>query len=147
MADERVVSVKLEQIEQYHGELLAKRRSLSREEFLGSTTERRAVERMFENVVQACSDLAQHIATVDFGWNGSSSKEAIRVLGREGVIDDETTKTLVAAVGFRNILAHDYGTIDYGEVYDILRSGLDVYDTFSQQIAQWYRTPDSSIDD
>ena len=70
MADERVVSVKLEQIEQYHGELLAKRRSLSREEFLESTTERRAVERMFENVVQACSDLAQHIATVDFGWNG-----------------------------------------------------------------------------
>ncbi|WP_227015827.1 HepT-like ribonuclease domain-containing protein [Haloarcula sp. JP-L23] len=57
MADERVISVKLEQIEQYHGELKEKQATLSRSEFLQSTTEQRAVERMFENAIQACSDL------------------------------------------------------------------------------------------
>ncbi|WP_246391808.1 hypothetical protein [Halosimplex pelagicum] len=51
MADERVVSVKLEQIEQYHGELVEKRETLSRQEFLANTTEQRAIERMFENVI------------------------------------------------------------------------------------------------
>lgn len=39
MVDERVVSTKLEQIEQYHGELKAKQQELSCEEFLTNTTE------------------------------------------------------------------------------------------------------------
>ena len=49
MVDERVVSVKLEQIEQYYSELKTKRETVSRQEFLSSTTEQRAVEQMFEN--------------------------------------------------------------------------------------------------
>ena len=57
VADERVVSIKLEQIEQYHSELMGKRETLSRKTFLESTTEQRAVERMFENAIQACSAL------------------------------------------------------------------------------------------
>ncbi len=52
MVDERVVAVELEQIERYHGELNAKRETLSRREFLSSTTEQRVVERMFENAIQ-----------------------------------------------------------------------------------------------
>jgi len=139
VADERVVSVKLEQIEQYHGELREKKETLSRDEFLESTTEQRAVERMFENAIQACSDLANHIATDDFVFSGSSSKEAIRVLCREDVIDEETMTTLIAAVGFRNVLAHEYGHVDPSEVYETLQTGLEVYDVYSRQIAQWFR--------
>ncbi|WP_158057959.1 type VII toxin-antitoxin system HepT family RNase toxin [Halorussus halophilus] len=139
MADERVVSKKLEQIEQYHGELKAKQRSLSRADFLRETTEQRAVERMFENAIQACSDLAQHVATNDFDFEGSASKEALRVLGQEGVIDEETMNTLVAAIGFRNVLAHEYGKVEYSQVYETLQTGLGVYDAFSQQLAQWFR--------
>lgn len=45
--------------------------------------------------------------------------------------------TLVAAVGFRSILVHEYGRLDYGEVYETLQTGLTVYDTYSQQVAQW----------
>lgn len=139
MVDARVVATKLEQIEQYHGELKARQRALSREEFLTETTEQRAVERMFENTIQACTDLAKHVAAADFEFDGDTSKEAIRVLGREGVIDEDTTEILVAAVGFRNVLAHQYGHIDYGEVYENLQTGLGVYDAFSRQVAQWVR--------
>ena len=140
MADERVVAKKLEQIEQYHGELKEKQQSLSREDLLTDTTEQRAVERMFENAIQACSDLAQHVATHDFAFEGDASKEAIRLLGQEEVIDENTTNTLIAAVGFRNVLAHEYGKVDYDEVYELLQTGLEVYDAFSRQIAQWVRT-------
>lgn len=94
---------------------------------------------MFENAIQACADLAKHIAATDFDFDGDTSTEAIRILGREGVIDEETTDTLVAAVGFRNVLAHEYGNVDYDEVYENLQTGLDVYDAFSRQVAQWIR--------
>jgi uncharacterized protein YutE (UPF0331/DUF86 family) len=137
VVDERVISVKLKQIEQYHGELKSKQETLSRREFLSSTTEQRAVERMFENAIQACADLAQHIATREFVDDGPTSKDAIRVLSRQGVIDEETADTLVTAIGFRNVLAHEYGHVDHGEVYETLQTGLSVYDTYSQQIAQW----------
>lgn len=140
MADERIVSKKLEQVEQYHGELRAKQRSLSRDIFLTNVTEQRAVERMFENVIQATADLAKHIASSDFDYQGDESKEAIRVLHHEDVIDEATVDTLIAAVGFRNVLAHEYGDVDYDIVFDILQSELDVYNQFSQQIARWLQT-------
>lgn len=139
MADDRVVATQLERIEQYHGELREKQQSLSRTDLLTETTEQRAVERMFENAIQACADLAKHIASTDFGFDGDTSKEAIRILGREGIIDEETADTLVAAVGFRNVLAHEYDDVDYDEVYENLKTGLDVYDAFSRQVARWVR--------
>lgn len=140
MADERVTSIKLEQIEQYHGELKEKQVTLTRDEFLQNTTEQRAVERMFENAIQACSDLAQHVATRDFGYDGSTAKGAVRVLHREDVVDEQTMNTLVAAIGFRNVLAHEYGHVDAGEVYESLQTGLEVYNAYSRQIAQWVQS-------
>ena len=139
MVDERVVARKLELIEQYHGELREKQETLSREEFLQQTTQQRAVERMFENAIQACSDLAQHVATRAFGYDGTTAKGAVRVLHREGVIDEEAMETLVAAIGFRNVLAHEYGRVDSDAVYETLQTELDVYDAYSQQVAQWVR--------
>ena len=118
MVDERVVSVKLKQIESYHGEFNAKRETLSHRELLPSTTERRAVERMFENAIQACVDLAQHIASREFGSDGTTSKGAIRVLAREEVIDEETARTLVTTIDCRNVLGHEYGHINSHRKYD-----------------------------
>ena len=140
MADERVIATKLEQIEQYHGELVAKRSTITRERLHSNTTEQRAIERMFENVIQSCADLAKHIASRDFGFDGTRPKEAIRVLEREGVLQEETAETMIEAVGFRNVLAHQYGSIDYDLVYDQLESGLNVFDEFSKQVANWHRT-------
>ncbi|WP_080510591.1 HepT-like ribonuclease domain-containing protein [Halorubrum kocurii] len=67
---------------------------------LRTTRETPTTER-FENAIQASADLAQHIASQEFGFDGTTSKGAIRALDREGVIDEETADTLVATIGFR----------------------------------------------
>jgi len=97
---------------------------------------------MFENVIQACADLAQHVATHDLEFDGDTSKGAIRTLGQEDVIDEQTMQTLISAVGFRNVLAHEYGRVDYTEVYRALQTELVVYEDFSRQVAQWFRQED-----
>lgn len=139
MVDDRVVANTLEQIEQYHGELAEKQSTLSRRELEGDVTEQRAVERMFENAIQSCADLALHIATSAFGYGGDSSKGAISVLQEEGVCSEETARTLLEAVGFRNMLAHEYGAIDYDIVYESLQQELWVYDEFTREVASWYQ--------
>jgi hypothetical protein len=35
---------------------------------------------MFENAIQACADLAQHVATQAFDDDGSTATEAVRIL-------------------------------------------------------------------
>lgn len=137
MADSEVVATKLRQIEQYHGELRAKQ-ALSKKSFLDDVTERRAVERMFQNVIQACIDLARHVATTEFEYDGERSKEAVRVLVEHDVIDPTTAETLTDAVGFRNVLAHQYGTVDPEQVYTYLQTELAVYEAFSKQVARWF---------
>ena len=99
---------------------------------------------MFENAIQACTDLARHVASRAFEYENDSAKGAVRVLGRTNVldeetIDEETTETLVTAIGFRNVLAHEYGHVDEEAVFETLQGGLDVYDTFSRQVASWCR--------
>lgn len=137
MADAAVVAAKLEQIEQYHGELLSMQ-GVSRSAFLDDVATRRAVERMFENAIQACADLAQHVATDDLGYEGETSRGAVEVLADEGVIEDGTASTLRDAVGFRNVLAHEYASVRSEQVYEHLQHDLAVYDEFSQQVAAWF---------
>lgn len=141
MVEPAVVSRKLRQIAQYHGEL-QDQQDVSRDRFLEDVTQQRAVERMFENVIQACIDLSKHIATRAFGYDGDSSKESVVTLRDNGVITDETAETLIDAVGFRNVLAHQYGDIDPDAVYDYLQTELGVYDRFSREVAMWIEKHD-----
>lgn len=144
MVDERIVSKKLEQIEQYHGELRAKRHSISRDTFLTDITEQRAVERMFENVIQATIDLSKHVATTEFDYDGDRSREAIEILEENDVLEPDTARTVIDAVGFRNILAHEYGSVDPERVFTYLQGELSIYEQFSQEVAIWYDGETSS---
>lgn len=137
MADPEVVATKLRQIEQYHGELRDEQ-NLSKDSFLDDVTEQRAVERMFQNVIQACIDLATHVASADFEYEQGGSRAALRVLVDENVIDEETAGTLSDAVGFRNVLAHQYGAVQPEQVYTYLQTELTVYEDYSRQIARWF---------
>lgn len=143
MADERVVSTKLSHIEQYYGELQDKQ-DLSKEEFLETVTEQRAVERMFENVIQAMIDLSKHVATTEFDYAGDRSREALEILEENEVLEPETARTVMDAVGFRNILAHEYGSVDPERVYSYLQGELSIYEQFSQEVAIWYESETTS---
>ncbi len=56
--------------------------------------------------------------------------------------NDGRTIVYAAATGFRNVLAHEYGHVNDEEVYETLRTGLSVYDTYSQHVARWMQTTD-----
>lgn len=60
------------------------------------------------------------------------------ILGQEGIIEKKLATAFAPAVGFRNILIHDYLKIDYEQVADKINNRLGDFEKFAQQIARLY---------
>lgn len=71
------------------------------------------VEFTFVNAIEACIDMAQHLASSE-GWGPPhSNAESMRVLGRNGVLTADVAEEMVLAVGFRDVLVHQYADVDH----------------------------------
>jgi uncharacterized protein YutE (UPF0331/DUF86 family) len=99
---------------------------------------RRAVERTFVNLIQACIDLAKHIRSTEGLSPSGTSKREVEALGNAEIISDETREHIEEAVGFRSVLAHRYGEIDHEVVYEILQDDLHWFERFQHEVARWY---------
>jgi uncharacterized protein YutE (UPF0331/DUF86 family) len=82
----------------------------------------RGVKYTFVTAIEACVDVAQHICAAD-GWGPPADNgDAVRLLGGHGVLTTELAISIRKAVGFRNVLVHDYIEVDDSIVVDRLKS-------------------------
>lgn len=138
MVDEQVVIANLRLINEYTHDL-EEMRGISLAEYTADTMRQRAVERTLTNLIQCCIDLAQHIRSAEQLSPSGTSKQEIEALATAGILSPETGTRLEDAVGFRNILTHRYGDIDHEVVHSILHEDLHWFETFQQEIAQWFK--------
>lgn len=62
--------------------------------------------------IEGCLNVAQHLCASE-GWGPpATNAEAMRILGRQGVLDAALGDSLARAVGFRNVLVHGYVDVD-----------------------------------
>lgn len=85
---------------------------------LASYTHIDALTLNLERACQAAIDLAFHLCMLRKLGMPQTSSDAFRLLQRSGVIEQETARTMIAMVGFRNVAIHEYQVLDM----DILRS-------------------------
>ncbi len=78
--------------------------------------------------IQGCIDIASHIIS-DQGWTVPDTLAGLfDILMNHKVISQNLNEKLKKMVGFRNIIIHEYGTIDLDKVHAILRKDLkDIY--------------------
>ena len=96
----------------------------------------RAVKYTFVTAIEAAVDIAQHFCATQ-GWGPpSTNADAIRVLGRHRVLEADLAGRMAAAVGFRNVLVHDYVTVDDGIVVARLADLSDL-SAYVAAIATW----------
>lgn len=68
----------------------------------------RGVKYTFVTVIEACLDVAQHLCASE-GWGPPADNgDAMRLLGSHGVLAPELAGRMRQAIGFRNVLVHDY---------------------------------------
>lgn len=68
----------------------------------------RGVKYTFVTAIEGCIDIAQHICSAE-GWGPPADNgDAMRLLGNHDVLNADLADELRKAVGFRNVLVHEY---------------------------------------
>lgn len=95
-----------------------------------------AVKYLFVTTIEGCVDGAHHICAAEGVTPPDTNADAVRRLGDHGVIDRELAATLARAVGFRNVLVHQYADVDDRIVFEML-GRLDDFDQFVGEVSRW----------
>ena len=93
------------------------------------------------NIQRACEaaiDLAMHIISVKKLGIPQNSRDAFEVLSSNSIIDENLSKNLKAMVGFRNIVVHDYQSINLNVVETIINNHLDDFYNYIYCINKFY---------
>lgn len=103
-------------------ELLADERSLGHAKYL------------FVTALGGCVHAANHVCASEAFGPPKDNADAMRILGRRDVLPRDLAESMAGAVGFRNVLVHEYTDVDDGRVIDNL-GRLDDIDAFVRALA------------
>ena len=120
-------------------ERLAKLKALSvksRNDFEEDSFLRDIVERNLEVAVQCCIDISHRIIAIEIARKPADYYETISIMGELEVLPVDFARQLAPIAGLRNILAHEYLSVDWDKVYDHLQN-LDDLVRFGDLVRQW----------
>jgi uncharacterized protein YutE (UPF0331/DUF86 family) len=96
------------------------------------------VERNLEIAAQCCIDISHRIISLEKAQKPQDYYEAIIRMGELAVLPVDFARKLAPIAGFRNILIHEYLSVDWNEVYKHLRDLNDII-RFAELIREWLR--------
>jgi uncharacterized protein YutE (UPF0331/DUF86 family) len=135
MVDEAVLAKKLASIR----DAVARIREVlpgSAEAFRQDRTSREIVILNLFIGVQEAIALATHWLA-DEGWDVPQSYgEVFAALADRDVLERELAQRLSAASGLRNLIAHQYGAVDAGRIFDLASNDIEDLLSFCQQLAR-----------
>jgi uncharacterized protein YutE (UPF0331/DUF86 family) len=108
--------------------------TVSLEEFLVDLDCQEIVLFSLQMAVQNYIDITAHIISEEELGIASSTNEMFYVPQENGYIRPKLTENMVAAVGLRNLVVHEYGNIDLKQVYQIANQDIDDLEDFVRAI-------------
>jgi uncharacterized protein YutE (UPF0331/DUF86 family) len=89
--------------------------------------------RNLEVAIQTCIDVAFHVCGAH-GAVPTTAAEAFSELAKRGLIERRLAGRLQLAVGFRNVLVHEYADVDWKIVMQVMRTGSRDLSAFGKAI-------------
>lgn len=108
-----------------HLKRVKEKRGPNVEKFLNDIDRQDIVSFNLQMALQNCIDIAAHIISEEAIGVPGSINEMFYILEEKGYLSAELTERMVKAVGFRNLLVHEYVKIDLEQVYEIAREHID----------------------
>jgi uncharacterized protein YutE (UPF0331/DUF86 family) len=75
---------------------------------------------LFVTAIEGCVDAAQHVCASEGFGPPANNADAVRLLARHHLLEDDQAESVARAVGFRNVLVHGYAAVDDDIVVDAL---------------------------
>ncbi len=94
--------------------------------------------------IEACVDAAQHVCSSEKWGTPRDNGSAMSMLGDHGVLTATTAAAMRRAVGFRNVLVHEYVGVDDHIVLDRLADLSDL-ERFVAELARWLSVSPSDV--
>ena len=136
MVDKRLVGRKLAQIDTYLNQIREfSKISLSRYKTDWKTE--RIVERTLQILVEVCIDIANHIISDKEMRLPTGYADTFKVLEENKVIGKKLCERLEKMAKFRNVVVHQYETIDPTIVVSILHRNLGDLERYRKAIVQY----------
>jgi len=130
------INLRIEKLKEYINNLKVLK-GITSQKLINDLDKRLKAERLLQLAIEACIDIAELVIVDQRLPSPVDSGDAIEILGKKGIIDAKFSKDFAKAVGFRNILVHDYVDIDYKEVADKINNRLGDFDRFAQEVAKF----------
>jgi uncharacterized protein YutE (UPF0331/DUF86 family) len=100
---------------------------------------RAAVERWLQVAIEACIDVADHVVAAQ-GWTPvESARAGFARLAAHGKLPADLASRLGDAAALRNILVHDYVSVDLARLARVVREDLGDLRAFAARVAEWMR--------
>lgn len=135
MSNLTVIENKISSIQKYL-KILERYKIYSRKEIENNIDIRGAAERYLYLVSQSAIDLAEAIIAYKKFRKPSTLAESFDILKEEKIISGDLVGKMIGMVGFRNVVAHDYESINYDLVYRILHQDIKDIKEFSEIAAK-----------
>lgn len=95
---------------------------LTKEQVLHDTTFRGAIERYLYLAIQSSIDLAEAYISYKKYRKPQNIRDAFRILNEHRKISRPLLEIMLKMTGFRNVIAHNYDTIDEEILYDVFKN-------------------------
>ncbi len=133
MTEIEILKRKISEIEKYF-QYLKILREKSKEKIKTDIIIYGAVERYLYLLCQAVIDFGEIIISYFSLRKPGSYKEIFEILSENNLIKPKLSLKMQQLAGFRNILAHSYGKIDFEKLYQILTQEIDEINVFLREI-------------
>jgi len=127
MVDRELISKKVNLI-RYHLERIFLKSNISLDEFLNDVDTKDIVCHNLFFLLQNIIDICSHIISDEGLEEPTFYSDMADILAKGKVIREDLKQPLKNMIGLRNIIAHQYGDIDFNIIYKIVKEDIkDVY--------------------
>jgi len=133
MIDTSLILAKASKVQSHLGRVREKR-TVGLDEFLTDLDRQESILFNLQMAIQNCIDMAGHIISDQELGVAGSTNEMFYMLRESGYLTPKLTEKMVAAVGFRNLIVHEYGNIDLGKVYQIAHHDIEDLEQYLKAI-------------
>lgn len=123
MVDSDLILAKAGSVKSHLNRVIEKR-NVDLDGFLKDIDRQESILFNIQMAVQNCIDIAAHIISEEGLGVPGSTTEMFYLLEKQGYLNQDLTGTMVKAVGFRNLIVHEYGKIELEQVYEIAKDNI-----------------------